>query len=471
MPVSQDKVTRKLLAVNLLALALSFSLHAQAPDSPAPPPAAATFLGRLGQFYREDWAGTLPQAPAPPRRGLASPLDSPPFPASDWGYGGSPVLGEPDTQSYPLMSALNGAKSRFKLYGWFEPTLNVSTSSTSNFPVANDATANRLELNQFVVYAERLPDTVQQDHFDLGFHLTSLFGTDFRFTTAKGIFSSQLIDHNNAYGFDPALEYVDLYIPKVAQGMNIRIGRYISIPGIEAQLAPNNYTFSHSLLYAIDPFTDIGALATVKLSNQWLVQAGISAGHDIAPWEDGAKPSGTACLNYTTSTVNDNFYVCANGINTAKYAYNNIQQYDATWYHKFSKSLHMATEGYFMYQRGVPAIGGPVAPIPNANPAACHPGILRCTAPEYAVVNFLQFERGPHSFFSLRTDFLNDKKAQRTGYQTRYSEETLSWTHWIGTTIQFRPELRYDHAWDRDAYNDGTRRNQLTLATDLIYHF
>ena len=31
-------------------------------------------------------------------------------------------------------------------------------------------------------------------------------------------------------------------------------------------------------------------------------------------------------------------------INDAKYAYNNLQQYDATWYHKFSKTVHIATE-------------------------------------------------------------------------------------------------------------------------------
>ena len=457
----------RLLVALLFAVLLPSTLLAQTPE----PPLAPTFTGRLIQFYREDWTNTLPQSPVPPRRGLPSPLDSPPFPASDWGYGGSPTLGEPDTQSYPLMTALNRPTSRTKLYGWFEPTLNFSTSSTTNFPNANDSIANRLELNQFVVYLERLPDTVQQTHFDYGFHLTSLVGTDYHFTTSKGIFSSQLLDHNNTYGFDPALEYLDLYIPKVAQGLNIRIGRYISIPGIEAQLAPNNYTFSHSLLYSIDPFTDIGALATLKLTNQWLVQAGISAGHDIAPWQDGAKPSGTACLNYTTRSVNDNVYVCANGINTAKYAYNNLQQYDATWYHRFSKSIHMGTEAYFMYQRDVPAAGGPIAPLQGTNPATCHPGLALCTAPEYAAVNFLQYERNQHNFFSLRTDFLNDKKAQRTGYQTRYSEETLSWTHWIGTTVQIRPELRYDHAWDRNSYNNGTRRNQLTAASDVIFHF
>lgn len=62
------------------------------------------------------------------------------------------------------------------------------------------------------------------------------------------------------YGFDPVLEYLDLYFP-VKQGLNIRIGRFLSVPGIEAQLAPNNYNMTHSLLYTIDPFTETGCTA------------------------------------------------------------------------------------------------------------------------------------------------------------------------------------------------------------------
>ncbi len=478
--------------VGFALIALSFDVvQAQStPASPGTPPAQAdlptapreqSFFANLKQFYRSDWAtkasplDTAQSGPAPARRGLPSPLDSPPFPNADWSYGGAPVIGEPDSQSYPLMSALfpkdAGAGSRTKIYGWFEPTLNASTSAHVNFPEANDATANRLELNQFVVYLERLPNTVQLDHFDYGFHLTSLIGTDYRFTTGKGFFSGQLLHANHSYGFDPALEYVDLYVPKIGQGFNLRIGRFISVPGIEAQLAPNNYTFSHSLLYSIDPFTDTGIIGTAKLSNQWIVQLGLTAGHDVAPWTSDAKPSGTACLDYTTKSVNDNFYVCANGINDAKYAYNNLQQYDATWYHKISRRVHSATEGYFMYEREVPSVLGPIKPETGANGAYCHVGLALCTAPEYAAVNFLQYERSTLDFFSLRTDFLNDKKGQRTGYQTRYSEETISWTHWVGSTVQIRPELRYDHAWDRKSYGAGAHTNQVTLASDLIFHF
>ena len=381
------------------------------------------------------------------------------------------MIGEPDTNSYPLMTAINEARSRSKLYGWIEPTFNVSTSAQLNAPEANDAYSNRLEMNQFVLYAERLPDSVQRDHVAWGYHLTALVGTDYRFTTAKGYFSGQLLSDHRQYGFDPALEYVDLYIPQVADGLNVRIGRFISVPGIEAQLAPNNYIFSHSLLYSIDPFTDTGLIATFKLTDQWLVQLGITSGHDVAPWTPDAKPSGTACLDFTTATVNDNLYVCANGINGGKYAYNNLQQYDATWYHKFSKTVHMATETWYMYERDVPAIGGRIQPETGANAAYCLPGEQRCIAPEYALVNFLQKEFSAHNFLSFRSDFLNDKKGQRTGYANRYSENTISWTHWVGTTVQLRPELRFDRAWDRKAYDSGRRQNQLTLAGDLIFHF
>jgi len=104
------------------------------------------FFARWADFYRQDWSPPPANgASAPPRRGLPSPLDSPPFPNSDWSYGGSPVIGEPDTNSYPLMTAINQARSRSKVYGWVEPTLNFGTSSRSNAPEANDAQLDSTE--------------------------------------------------------------------------------------------------------------------------------------------------------------------------------------------------------------------------------------------------------------------------------------------------------------------------------------
>jgi hypothetical protein len=86
-------------------------------------------------------------------------------------------------------------------------------------------------------------------------------------------------------------------------------------------------------------------------------------------------------------------------------------------------------------------------------------------------VNYVNKQLSPHDFISFRTDFLNDKKGQRTGYATKYTEGTLMLSHWIGTTVQIRPEIRFDHAWDRRSYDNGTRTNQFTVASDVIFHF
>jgi hypothetical protein len=74
-------------------------------------------------------------------------------------------------------------------------------------------------------------------------------------------------------------------------------------------LSPLRLSFQ---LYIIDPFTDTGIYASLKLNNQWIVQFGVSCSHDVACWTDDAKAAGIFCLNYSTASNNDNFYGCAN---------------------------------------------------------------------------------------------------------------------------------------------------------------
>jgi len=440
--------------------------------------AAEGFFRRLSHAYASDWKGNAPSGPVPPRRALPSPLNSPPFPNSDWSYGGSPEIGAPDTNLPPLMQALYGGsngdaweRSRVKVYGWLEGSFNLSTSHDSNYPTAYDIFSNRVEFDQAVLYVERIPDSVQTDHFDWGFHLSGLYGTSYRFTTNLGYFSGQLVNDHHQYGFDPVLEYLDLYFPQVGGGLNIRVGRFISIPGIEAQLAPNNYVYTHSLLYSVDPFTDTGLLATMRLNDRWLIQLGLTASHDVAPWTRDAQPSGTACVSYTFNQGNDNIYPCVNGFNNGRYAYNNLQMFDSTWYHKFSASFHMATEAWYMYEHDVPSVLGPVPPEKGTNGAFCAVGHIRFTAPEWAMVNYIEKDLSDTNYISIRTDFLDDMKGQRTGFKTRYGEATLMWGHWVGSTILLRPEIRFDRALDRRAYDDGRRQNQFQLAMDVIFKF
>ena len=86
-------------------------------------------------------------------------------------------------------------------------------------------------------------------------------------------------------------------------------------------------------------------------------------------------------------------------------------------------------------------------------------------------MNYLLKQLSEHDFVGFRSDLLNDKKGQRTGVNTKYTENTLMLSHWIGTTVQIRPEIRFDHSWDRKSYDQGKRKSQLTVASDLRLPF
>ena len=88
-----------------------------------------------------------------------------------------------------------------------------------------------------------------------------------------------------------------------------------------------------------------------------------------------------------------------NGLNNGRYAYNNLQMFDNTWYHKFNDSWHMATEAWYMYQRDVPNVSGPLLPEKGTNGAFCSAGQIRCTAPEWAMVNYVERQLSPRITF------------------------------------------------------------------------
>ncbi len=76
--------------------------------------------------------------------------------------------------------------------------------------------------------------------------------------------------------------YGQVYVPWVAEGMVIKVGRFMSPADIEAQLAPNNYLVTHSVMFSYDPFTFTGAIAAIKRNPQWTIQLGVHGGNDMA---------------------------------------------------------------------------------------------------------------------------------------------------------------------------------------------
>jgi hypothetical protein len=444
------------------------------------------FFSRFLDGYTSDYA-YVSTLPVPPRRSLPDALDSPPFPAAHWSLNGTPDIGIPDTTVYPLMGAIYGSgdvgkaieKSRIKLYGWSDQTLNVSTSTSyrGNYPAAYQLNPNTLTLQQAFARLERLPDTVQTNHLDWGFRVDALYGVDYRYTEMNGIFSNQL-RNNNLYGYDLNEFYLDLYVPWVADGLDIRVGRYISIPDIEANLTVDQPFSSHSLTYTYDPFSQMGIELSLKINKNWWAQLGLIAGDDVAVWGSNATPTVNGCIRWESTDQRDSWYPCVNSLSTQSYKpettgptpgssplpfpSNNLNALSTTWGHRFTKQWTMQTESWFMWIPNAPEFA-------NGSPT----GRLIRENWEWTLLNFQFYQFAPKDFLGWRNELFDDTYGQRTGFKGEIYETTLSWNHWFANNnIGIRPEVRLDQDLSGETpFDSGTKKTQIMAQMDLVWRY
>jgi Putative beta-barrel porin-2, OmpL-like. bbp2 len=416
-----------------------------------------------------------------PRRAQPAPFDGV-FPGAE--YLG-PVIGVSDTDPvWPLTKALWDAspalkKAKIKAYGWFNPGFTVSTSDNSNQPLSYAIVPNKLEMDQAVLRFERVPDTAQTDHVDWGFRFTTFYGIDYRWTTAQGWFSEQLLGRNSLYGADPVEVYGLVYFPKVAKGMVLKFGRFISPPDIEAQLAPDNYLFTHSLMFDYDAYTNTGIQASIMLNKQWTIQLGFHAGKDAAPWAKGAHPSAQAMVRWVSKSNNDSIYGGIANLNNGKFKgnFDNSQQFNVTWSHRFNQkgTILTMTEAYYLYQRDA-LVGGSVISGPprsfftNVGAGAFLPGLSHTGG----IVNYTAFKLSNKDFLTIRPlDFIFDGRGQRSGFDTTLGSWTIGWTHRFSDQLSIRPEFRHERSFAKGVtpYDNGTRKTQTVFAMDAIFRF
>src|SRR5262245_45754899 len=451
-------------------------------------PAFAEWFPRwLGKPEQKNDNGNGESETQPFRRALPGPLPSPPMPTAEWQ--GFPLIGIPPSDTvYPLMKAIYEGPfgdrikdSRVKLYGWANASGNWSNCKNSNTVDSYWVVPNSFQLDQLVFRLEREVDSAQIDHWDWGFRATVDYGIDYRYFTAGGWFSDQLLVNNQLYGWDPTELYLNIYVPGVAQGMIVTFGRWIATPDIETQYGPDNYMGTHSLLFTIDVYTETGVMTTVMLNKYWTVQAAIHAGADMAPWYEGAIPTGMFGIRWVSHDNNDSIYTVLNAINNAEFRYfpvrgvpaghHNYNIIQSTWQHKFNERLHTKFEGYVMWERNA-AIGG----TPSIGPVQFNSGGgLGATIPglsmTYAVLNYTMYKLSKSDFMTVRNEWTFDQNGTRYGFAGNYSSHALGFTHNFSSTFQVRPDIGYYRNWDRPAFDNGTKQNLLLYGFDGTVRF
>jgi hypothetical protein len=343
---------------------------------------------------------------------------------------------------WPFMKSLQGVwagdvldGNRMSISGWTEMSFTASTDRAGNLPLGFNYRANDFSVQQNWLRIERsvAPSGTTEPTF--GFRSDWILpGIDYRFTLARGIFNDQLTAHNGlpaTYGIDPLQFYAEAYVPSIAEGMDIKLGRFVSPICAETIDAPSNLLVSHSYASNYDPFTHTGILTTTKLTPTWSVQAGLVLGSDVFI-DPADEPTFVGGVKWAEAGQRNSVQLTAiigSGRFNVEQNFNNVNVFDLVYTHTFNPRLVYTLDAMFGYETNVPGIGA---------------------ADWAAAVNYLSYTLTPRVSAAARLGFFEDAQGQRTGFPGLYSVLTTGLAFRPRKAVIIRPELRYD-------YNDESR--------------
>jgi len=339
---------------------------------------------------------------------------------------------------------------RLRLYGWSDATETFSTDRRTQLPLGFNYAANDFLLQQSWARFERTVVTSGTSEPTFGFRSDTLVGSDYRFTLPRGLLNGQLTASDgrpNRYGGDPIQLYGEAYFPTVAQGMDVKVGRFFAQYGVESNAAVDNALESHAYTFIYNPFTHTGLLTTTKLTSALSVQAGLVLGSDvvIAPEDRAtfigsvkyAPPDGRYSVQFATIVGPGRFDRGRN--------FNNPDIFDFIFSRQINPRLNYSFEALYGFQTNVTAIG---------------------TEREGGVLNYLTYSFTPRLSGTTRLEFYDDAQGQRTGFAGLYTALTAGVTFKPHRAVWFRPEVRADYNGQSRPFDN--KHGLFTATADII---
>jgi hypothetical protein len=383
---------------------------------------------------------------------LALPLgqvdEPPPAPAEP------PAAAAPAQDRWLLMRSLQGTypgwlldDNRLSISGWTELSFTASSDRDSNLPMGFNYRANDFLLQQNWLRVERSVVTSGTSEPSFGFRSdTILPGSDYRFTIARGLFSSQ----DDRYGFDPVQFYAEAYFPTVGQGLDIKVGRFFAQFGVETIDAPSNALASHGYTMIYNPFTHTGVVATLKLNDAWSVQSGVVLGSDVFI-DAAAEPTYIGGVKWAVPDGRDSVQfgaILGSGRFNQAENFHDPEIFDLVWTHRFNPRLSYNFEALYGFTTNVPDVG---------------------FANWLGIINYLSYDFTPRLTGNVRLEFFDDPQGQRTGFEGLYTALTAGLTFRPLRDVIIRPEVRYDYNSDSRPFED--KHGLFTAAVEVIFRW
>lgn len=173
----------------------------------------------------------------------------------------------------------NAPTSRYSFYGWVQGGVMLNSrqpSDNQNFGSLFTDRANEPLLNQLVYTAERAlaPEAGQADW---GFKIQGMYGSDARFIHSLGLLDNVT---NSTLQPDVVEAFVNLHLPVLsAGGLDIKIGKFVTLEGAETIDPRTNLFYSHSYIFNFGiPFHHTGVLAVLHATEKLDLHFGITRG-------------------------------------------------------------------------------------------------------------------------------------------------------------------------------------------------
>ena len=364
-----------------------------------------------------------------------------------------PVPARTQADSIPATPERAPATSRmhgFTLSGYLETAFNYSHAAASDNIAGRlyERSSNQLAFNAFKLSLDRPMDATR---FDLGFHSDIVFGENARVLQSTGFKVGRDGDVYQFYGA------VNIPTPD-HHGVQVKVGRMATFLGyevIEAPLNPN-VSVGNAFLFA-ENFTQTGVSIEHRFSAKVDAQFRVLNGWDQVSDVNG-RPSYMARVGLAPDELTT---VALAAFTGPEQPANNTalrSGVEVLASHKFGRVTSWVQADYGTEQRN------DALPDPDRN------------ATWWAYGTWLVVEHSPKVGFALRADYMNDRRAARSGaaygiiqgVENRLASATGTLNIKATSHLLLRPEVRLDRS-SRRVF--AGKHNQNTLGLSAAYLF
>jgi Putative beta-barrel porin-2, OmpL-like. bbp2 len=380
-----------------------------------------------------------------------------------------------------IVEAPKPPEPRFKIYGWIEGGITGNPDSpidNHNFGHLFTDRANEPMLNQVVITGERTLDP-NATGFDWGLKIQFMYGSDSRYIHSVGMMDLTTDDRIQP---DFPEVYANFHLPIItAGGLDLKIGKFVTLEGAETIDPRANVFYSHSYIFNFGiPFNNTGFQSVLHVNKYLDVYAGLNRGVNTSIQDNNGSVAFEGGIGLNLLDGNLTMLAITHAgpedpHNNHDYRY--LNDITTTW--KITKALTSITDVNLAYEESVNAWGGGVAQY------------LTYSLNDWLILGvrgeiwrdekgfFVGEFRANNDFLHLeRGDITAPDPSTYTGGDTTYLEVTL------GVTIKppvpkplagllIRPEVRYDRALTDSTlpFDQLTSRDQWTIGLDVVLEF